>query len=166
MAIVFILIIIGVIFDAIGLAAASGHEAPFHAMASKKVPGAKHGIFIIRHADRVSSFCNDVIGDITGIVSGTASAAVILQLIFSFGVPERSSLATTIAVIFTALVAAFTVGGKALGKTFAIHYSTEIIIVVGKLLFYIEKIFGVNMINGNSKNRKKKRGGRDATKSD
>ena len=45
------IILIGVLFDILGVAATAGEEAPFHAMASNRVPGAKHAIWLVRHAD-------------------------------------------------------------------------------------------------------------------
>src|SRR5690606_2867329 len=81
MMIVFIIIVVGIVFDMMGIASAAGNETPFNAMAAVKVKGARHAIHIIRNADRFSSFCNDVIGDICGIISGAASAIVIMKLI-------------------------------------------------------------------------------------
>ena len=57
--IVFIIVLIGVIFDMLGIAATAASEPPFHAMAAEKVPGAKQAILIVRNADRFASFCND-----------------------------------------------------------------------------------------------------------
>ena len=39
-----------------------------------------------------------------------------------------------------ALIAAVTVGGKALGKSFAITKSTTILLVTGKILYSLEQI--------------------------
>src|SRR5699024_842389 len=78
--IVFIIIIIGILFDMLGIASTAADEAPFHAMASEKVKGAKEAVIIIKNADRFSSFSNDVIGDISGIVSGTATVVVVLNI--------------------------------------------------------------------------------------
>lgn len=74
MMIVLLLVIIGVFFDMMGLSAAAAVETPFHAMASEKVADAKQAIAIVRNADRFSNFCNDVIGDMTGVISGSATA--------------------------------------------------------------------------------------------
>src|SRR5699024_3051700 len=77
--IVFIIVLTGVFFDMLGIAATAADEVPFHAMASEKVSGSKQAILIVRNADRFASFCNDVIGDISGIISGTATAIVVIQ---------------------------------------------------------------------------------------
>src|SRR5699024_9088425 len=78
--VVFLIVFIGIFFDMLGVASTAANEAPFHAMAAEKVPGAKEAVVIIRNADKFASFCNDVIGDISGIVSGTASAVVVLEI--------------------------------------------------------------------------------------
>lgn len=155
MLIVFAIVLVGVFFDMIGVAATAGDEVPFHAMASERVHGARHAILIVRNADRFSNFCNDVIGDISGIISGTASAAVVFQIATGFGYGEESLFQFTISVIFTSVVAALTVGGKALGKTLAINYSKEIIFQVGKLLSILEHKLHITVLNdGKSKSKK------------
>ena len=52
-----------------------------NAMASRKVPEAMEALHLIRNANRVSSFCNDVIGDICGVISGSASAVIAARVI-------------------------------------------------------------------------------------
>ena len=64
-----IFILIGVIFDMIGVAVTTADEAQFHSMATKRVKGANMAIKLKINADKVASFCNDVVGDICGIVS-------------------------------------------------------------------------------------------------
>ncbi|WP_026700247.1 hypothetical protein [Salibacterium aidingense] len=139
MLVVLIIVLTGVFFDMIGVAATAASEKPFHAMAAKKVPGSFQAMLITRNADKVANFCADVIGDISGVVSGTAASAVVLQLTFSAGASDGSALQFTLNVIFTAVVAALTVGGKALGKTFAITKSTSIIFQVGRIFYVIEE---------------------------
>ncbi len=145
--IVLFIVLIGVFFDMLGIAAAAADEAPFHAMAAEKVSGAKHAVLIVRNADRFASFCNDVIGDISGIISGTASAVVVLQIANVFGYEEGTSIQITISVILTSLVAALTVGGKALGKYFAINSSTQIIFLVGKIIAFLEERLKIKVLS-------------------
>jgi len=156
--VVFIIIFIGVFFDILGLAAAAAIEKPFHSMASEKINGAKQSIRIVRNADKFSNFCNDVVGDISGIVSGTASAAVVLNLISSINVGQNSLLYSIVSVVFTATVAALTVGGKALGKSFAISNSTEIILLVGKVFSFLEERFHITVFGASKKGKQKARG--------
>ncbi|MFU0791513.1 hypothetical protein JNUCC74_10070 [Cerasibacillus sp. JNUCC 74] len=147
--IVFVIVLIGVAFDMLGIASTAADEAPFHAMAAEKVTGAKEAVIIIRNADRFASFCNDVIGDISGIVSGTASAIVVLQIANLLGHGEGSTLQITISVLLTSIVAAITVGGKALGKYFAINSSTKIIFFAGKVISLIENRLKIKVLPKN-----------------
>ena len=127
------IILIGIISDVIGVAVASADEKPFHSMASRKVPGAQDAIKLLRNAERVSSICNDVVGDICGVISGSASATIAAQVLnhFDFGWPQLVTLT------MSALVAGLTVGGKAMGKTFAMNSCTKIISFVGRVLYYL-----------------------------
>ena len=128
-----LIILIGIIFDIIGVSVTSADETPFHAMAARKVPGAKESINLLRKADKVSSICNDVVGDICGVVSGSASATIAVQVLqnFEFTWPRMITL------LMSALVAGLTVGGKAIGKTFAVNSSTNIVHSVGKLIYWL-----------------------------
>lgn len=129
--ILFVIVFVGILFDVIGVAVTSADEKPFHSMAARKVPGAQEAIRLLRNAERVSSICNDVVGDICGVVSGSASAAIAVQILqkFSFSWPQVISLA------MSAMVAGFTVGGKAIGKTIAMNSATQIVHSVGKLIY-------------------------------
>lgn len=155
--VVFIIVLIGIFFDMLGIAATAADEVPFHAMASKKVNGSKSAIQIIRNADRFASFCNDVIGDISGIISGTATAIVVLQLTVSYNQTDGSIFHYVVSVIFTSLVAALTVGGKALGKSIAIRSSTNIIFQVGRIFHFLEDKFNIVLIKDKKKKRNSKR---------
>src|SRR5690625_535429 len=134
MIVVLIIVLIGIVFDMLGIASTAAKEAPFHAMAAEKVHGAKESVIIIRNADKFASFSNDVIGDISGIVSGTATAIVVLQISQILGYSDGSAIHISISVILTSFVAALTVGGKALGKYFAIQNSTESIMMIRKVI--------------------------------
>ncbi len=125
------IIFTGIIFDVVGMAVASADEKPFHSMAARKVRGAQEAISLLRNAERVSSICNDVIGDICGVVSGSASATIAVQILskFDFSWPQIVSLA------MSALAAGLTVGGKAIGKSFAVNSCTAIVHSVGKIIY-------------------------------
>ncbi|TMW74115.1 hypothetical protein [Alteribacter natronophilus] len=157
MLIVFIIVLTGVIFDTIGVAATAANEKPFHAMAAERLPGAKQSVHITRNADKFANFCNDVIGDIAGVISGTASAYVVLQLAVQMGHGEGSTVQFIISVIFTSVVAALTVGGKSVGKTLAIEYSTPIIYQVGRLFYLLEVKLKITIFSGNKGKKKGKK---------
>lgn len=130
------IVLIGILFDIIGVAVTSADETPFHAMASRKVIGAKEAIRLLRKAERVSSICNDVVGDICGVVSGSASAAIAVQILENF----ELSWPDVVSLLMSALVAALTVGGKAIGKTFAVNSSTTIVHFVGKVIYMVRHL--------------------------
>lgn len=155
--VVLFIVLIGIFFDMIGIAATAANETPFHSMASRKIYGAKHSIRIVRNADRVASFCNDVIGDISGIISGTAAALVVIQIAQSAGLSSTSPTEYVINVGLTSFIAALTVGGKALGKSFAITHSRDIIFRVGKVLQFLEEKLHLSIIKENKKKKPKQK---------
>ena len=75
-AIILVFIAISILFDMIGVAITAAEEKPFHSMASKKVQGASHSVRFLKNADKLASICNDVIGDVCGVVSGSAGVLV------------------------------------------------------------------------------------------
>lgn len=131
------IVMIGILFDVIGMAVATADEKPFHSMAARKVPGAQDSIRLLRNAERVSSICNDVVGDICGVVSGSASATIAAQLLSNF----HFSWPQVVGLIMSAAVAGVTVGGKAIGKTFAINSCTQIVHAVGKVIWTFKRFF-------------------------
>ena len=120
---------LGIVFDIIGVAVTAADARPFHSMASHKEKGAKEALMLLRNADRVSSICNDVVGDICGIVSGATGAVIVTQL--QKGLNFNSVL---ISVGVTALVSGLTIGGKALGKPFAMKQSKRVVYLAGRFL--------------------------------
>ena len=125
--ILIIIVSIGIVFDMIGIAVTTADETPFHALAAKKYKSAACSIKLIRNAEKVSSFCNDVIGDIAGIVSGS-TLAVIVAHIFSEG-------NSAVSVIMTGVLSAVTVGGKAIGKTTAMKNANKIVHIASVIIY-------------------------------
>lgn len=147
-----------------GLAAAAASET-FNAMAFEKVKGSRQAIFIVRNADRFSNFfCNNVLGDITSVISGVASALVILKLMSSFGSSEVLRSVVSV-VFFTALVSTVTVGGKAMGKSFTIRYSTTIVLMIGRVFYFMEHRFNIRLFTLKKKQKSSngKRGNKRAS---
>ena len=125
LAILFILI--GIMFDMIGTALLIAEESTFHAKSSKRIQGAKEGVYLIKNGSSIASICNDVIGDICGIVSGSISAMIGILLASIFNIsPVISTL------LISSIVSSLTVGGKAIGKKVAIKNSDEIVFKVVK----------------------------------
>jgi hypothetical protein len=134
-ALLLVIIFIGIFFDIIGIAATAAEEAPFHARASRKLPGARQSIWLIRNADKVANFCNDVVGDICGTVSGSIGSLIVLSLTRYIKGWEEWIIGT----IMIGLVAAITVGGKAAGKSAAINGSEKIILYVGQVMSWFQR---------------------------
>lgn len=150
--ILLVIILIGVVFDAIGVAVAVAQEPPFHAKAADRVRGALEALHLIRRADRVASFCNDVVGDVCGTISGAIGATIALRLLFIQ--PDWSEL--VVAVIMTGLIAATTVGAKAASKTVAINQANDIIFGVGRTLAWWGYLTGWSITNNDKKGQKKR----------
>ena len=127
-----VLVMIGIVTDIIGTAVTSANEQPFIAMASKRIAGARQALSLIRKAERVSSLLNDVVGDIVGIISGSAGSVIAVYLV-SLGL--KSAVAS---MLITAFTSAFMIGGKAYGKGLAIENSDKIVHFVGRAMALFE----------------------------
>lgn len=128
--VIIVFVSLSIITDMIGVATTSASTEPFRAMASKKVRGAKEALKLLSKADRVSSICCDVIGDVCGILSGAAGASIVVK----FALEAESPLSIIIASLVSAVVASMTIFGKSICKKYAIDNSTSIVIKVGKVL--------------------------------
>ena len=127
--IIFLFIGIGIIFDMIGIAVTVADPKTFHSMAAKKVKGAKVALKMMKNASKVSSFCNDVIGDICGILSGAAASTIAILI------AEKTSINIFwVTLVATSLIAALTIGGKACGKSIAINHSNNILFKFSKFV--------------------------------
>jgi CBS domain containing-hemolysin-like protein len=125
-------IALGIVFDIIGLAIATADIKPFNSMAARKLKTGQKAVWLINNAEKASSFCNDIIGDIAGIISGATGAAIAANLFISDKLSTETSFFLTLAL--TSLIAAVTVGGKAIGKSLAIKHSTNIVLFSAKVL--------------------------------
>ncbi|MDY6079095.1 MAG: Mg2+ and Co2+ transporter CorB [Eubacteriales bacterium] len=124
------LIVGSIVFDGIGVAAASCDVAPLTAMASKKIKGSKTAIKLVNNADIVSNVCNDVIGDIFGILSGACTVVIAAKI--TLDMPTVQGKILTIAI--SAIVSALIVGGKAALKNYAINKSKELVMMTAKII--------------------------------
>ncbi len=132
-------IFLGIIFDIIGISVTSATEVPFHSKSTRGMGGSKESIALIRNAEKVSSFCNDVIGDIAGVISGGLAAAIVTLIHTKY----HFFNAIILNFLLTATVAAMTVGGKAVGKGIAINKSEQIVTKVGKTIFWWKQLFHI-----------------------
>lgn len=122
-------VLLGIVFDIIGVAVTAADPKPFHSMASHRERGAKEALYLLKNAEKVSSFCNDVVGDICGIVSGSTAAVIVVRLQASL---NTRSILVSIAV--TALISGVTIGGKAVGKRLALARSTGVVLTSARFL--------------------------------
>lgn len=137
-----LIILLGIFADIIGTAAAASTQPPFNARAARRIFGARQAVLISRHASEVANFCCDVIGDICGTISGSIGALIV------FNIAQSNSLTNTVllAGVITSLIAALTVGGKALGKKYAIDNAETIIFRTGWMLAVLEKNIGIKIL--------------------
>ena len=149
--ILLMIVFIGILFAIVGMAVATADEKPFHAMASRKVRGAKECIMLLRNAERVSSICNDVVGDICGVVSGSASATIAAQVLANF----ELSFASIVPLVLSSLVAALTVGGKAVGKGIAVKGCTDIVYHAGQVIYLFTHV--AELFRSKNRSNKKKK---------
>ena len=120
---------IGILFDMVGIAITVADIKTFNSMATKQVRGARLAVKLIQNNEKASSFCNDVIGDICGIISGSAGVALSNILANSLNVNQF-----IMSLLITAIIAALTIGGKAIGKAAAINKSTSILFQFSKVI--------------------------------
>ena len=136
-----IIIALGIFFDIIGTAAAAADLPPFNAKAAKKVFGAYQAVKITKNASAVANYCNDVIGDIAGTLSGAVGAGIVFNLVHSFSFSDTILTGA----VMTSFIAAITVGGKSLGKDVAIARSNSIIFQVARALGWWENMTGLEL---------------------
>ncbi|HBG23422.1 MAG: hypothetical protein PHX16_04815 [Syntrophaceticus sp.] len=138
----FVIIMIGVLFDMVGFAAAAAEIGHLNARAANKLLGARQAVMLVKNADQVAIFCNDVMGDVCSTVSGAIGVTIVFRLATSSPGLDTGLLTTLI----TALVAAFAVGGKALGKGVALNEATEIMFRLGQIIAWLERLIGQKSI--------------------
>ena len=128
--VLFFFIALGIVFDMIGIAAASATEKEFHSMAAHRVRGAKEAVWMTRNAEKVSSICNDVVGDICGIISGATGALIVANIT----VGMHAAMVVAVSLLVTGMISAMTIGGKAAGKGVAIAFSSKVLALCGRVL--------------------------------
>lgn len=129
-------IFLGIIFDIVGISVTIAEETPFHSRSTRGYKGSREAIKLIRNADKVSSFCNDVIGDIAGVISGGLAAAIVVNILKTYSFFNAAILN----LLMTAVVSALTVGGKAVGKGIALKHGENIVLKVSVIVYYFKKI--------------------------
>ena len=134
-----LVILMGVIADMVGFAAAATDITPLNSKAANKVLGARQAVRLVRNADQVAVFCSDVMGDISSTLAGAMGAVIVFRLITGMG---RQPVSSWYTIIMTGLVAAVTVGGKATGKGIAMQEANEIMFRLGQAVAWVERLTG------------------------
>ena len=134
--VIFVFIALGIFFDMLGIAVASASVEPFASMAARKVKGSKQAIILVKNADKVSSICNDVFGDICGILAGAAGASIVAKIIIS---GNQNFLSILIPSIVSAIIAGLTIFGKAVFKSYGIKHSNSITLKLAKFINFFTK---------------------------
>ncbi len=135
--ILLIIILVGILFDIVGLAIATADEKVFNAMAAKKVKGAKEACYLIKNVEKLTNICNDVVGDIAGIISGATGGTIGLHIVLLLKEQGTTSEIIILSTI-SAIIAALTVGGKAIGKKFAIIRANDVVFFVSRIMAFFK----------------------------
>ena len=126
-----VFIFLSVAFDMLGIAAASADEKQFLKWKEEGVKGSEVGLRLVKHCEKVCSFCADVVGDICSTLCGAGGACIVIAITKSVSSP---ALIMLISVSVSALIAGLTIFFKALMKQRALTNSNKIILKLGALL--------------------------------
>jgi len=131
-------IFISVVFDMIGVAITCASEDFF--LQRKEEKGASVALLMKKNSEKVCSFCNDVVGDICGILSGACGACVIMTITEHI---ETATFVVIVSSLVSAIIAGLTIFSKALMKSYAISNANSFILKIGKKIensiFYRKK---------------------------
>ena len=75
-----------------------------------------------------------MVGDISGIVSGSTAAVIVTKLCTSFDLDSM-----VMSLVISALVSGLTIGGKAIGKKIAINNSTQVVHSVSRVIYMVKR---------------------------
>jgi len=154
-----LIVTINIVFDLLGTAATAASEAPLNAMAARKVAGAQEGLQLVKNADKVANFANDVIGDVASIVAGALGISLVAQVLLWW--PQVGEFWLNILV--TAVIASVTVAGKAAGKRLAVTRANQVIFLAGRLVAGFNRLVHPCALKKGVPNRKVRRFERSRT---
>lgn len=129
------LMIANVFFDLIAMAVSVCSVKPLLELVKKNQKGADIAIKMVKNADKVSCICGDVVGDICGILCGAGGVTIATILIVCF--PNSNSL--VVSLLLNAVIASITITAKAIGKSYALNHSTQIVMFVARRLSFLSK---------------------------
>lgn len=140
------IILLGVAFDIVGVASTRAHETPFHARSATRQSGARKALRLVREADRVATFCSDMVGDLAGALSGALGTGMALRM----APAEYRTLGVVLAV---SLVSAVTIGLKSAAKGLAVRRADEIVWLAGRMLEAIEAVLPIRILEAAPRRR-------------
>lgn len=125
------LILISVLFDIIGVAVTACNIRPLIEFKTKGVKGADKALWLVKNADKVSCICADVVGDICSILCGAAGVAISVIIVTKIDTIEHDAF---MSILISSIIASLIILGKATGKSYAVNYSSKVVLKVGKFL--------------------------------
>ncbi len=132
---IILLMVANVFFDLIAMAVTACSIKPLLELSQKNQKGADVAIRMVKNADKVSCICGDVVGDICGILCGAGGVTIAAILLTCC--PSANSL--IISLLLNAVIASLTITAKAIGKSYALNHSTQIVIFVARKLSFLSK---------------------------
>ena len=133
-AVLIVLLVLNVGCDIIANAVLSCDIDGFNAMASRKIRGARRAVAFCKNSEKIASIFSDVIGDICGIISGSAGA-----VLAGYFIANDSVEGMAVSIAISAVIGALTVGGKAFGKPISIKYNSKIAFGFAKFTTFFVK---------------------------
>ena len=127
-----IFIFLSVLFDMIGIAAASADIEFFINLEKKNEKGATTGIKLCKHSEKVCSFCADVVGDICSTLCGAGGACIVVALTNQIA---NSQTVILISISVSALIAGISILFKDIMKERAMCRSNKIILNIAIILY-------------------------------
>lgn len=124
-----LMIIISIIFDGIGIAAAScdlDELRTLHFGQNGKVN--RIACDLVKNAGKVNNVCSDVIGDMCGILCGACGMRIAMQIC------SQGSLEHLVGIAVSSMIIAFTVGGKAFLKGYAVDNASEYMMLTARMI--------------------------------
>ena len=121
-----------ILCDIVSVAAAG---ANFEQLFLKSQNGVKEAKFLKKHADKVVTISRDIVGDISGILIGSAISALAVKFVYFGETGDYLALA-----VLSSVVAAVTVFVKSWANSYSIKNANQILLRLGKVGYYLKKI--------------------------
>lgn len=122
------MILVSIVFDAVGVSAASCDPDELTCCRSRLSPSVyRRALHMVQHAEKVNTFCSDVVGDMCGILSGACGMTIAIRI------SEQVAHGYLTSILVSAGIAAMTVGGKAWMKGYAVRYACEFVICASRM---------------------------------